>query len=218
MNIQNVTKLFDLEYFDGPLLSLFADSNGNFFLYKWYDLVNDAHQWLVFKVKFSNLRNYLNGKSTEYELLKDQEAKTFYLIEFSEKGKPQILKSIPRQDILREYDDLKSVFFKAELCPNWKAVQQFFHKEKGVNSHFSVLGSTPDIPTNPGLKFRISPENDNLYYFYLLDKNDKILMKSEPFPNVSAAKKGAQNVRILLTQKRELKNPVKKHKKLETQP
>ena len=44
MNLQDVTKLFDLEYYNGPLLSLFADSEGNFYLYKWYDLAEASHQ------------------------------------------------------------------------------------------------------------------------------------------------------------------------------
>jgi uncharacterized protein YegP (UPF0339 family) len=198
MNIQDVTKLFDLEYFDGPLLSLFADANGDFFLYKWYDLTNDSHQWLVFKVKYTTIQKYLNGTSSEYDLLNDQTPKAFHLIEFTEKGKPWIVSDIPQQTILSEYDGLKSVFFKSDWCPNWKAVQHFFSNDKINRAQWSQLGSSPEMPTAQSAKFVISQGNDNLYYFHLVDKNGHILMKSEAFENVSNAKKGIQSVQQLL--------------------
>jgi len=126
MNIREITKLFDLEYFDGPLLSLFADANGDFFLYKWYDVTPDSHHWLVFKVKYGSLLKYLNGMSSEFELLNDQPSKPFYLVEFSEKGQPNVVRTVSQEEVLHEYQNLTNVFFDAEMCPNWKAVQHFF--------------------------------------------------------------------------------------------
>jgi len=201
MNIQDITKLFDLEYFDGPLLSLFADADGDFFLYKWYDLTINSHQWLAFKVKYTTIQKYLNGTSSEYEILNDQTPKTFYLIEFSEKGKPNIVKTIPQQTILKEYNGLKSIFFKPELCPNWKAVQYFFKKDKISRAQMSGMGASPETPTSLNAKFVVSQGNDNLYYFHLVDKSGRILMKSEAFENASNARKGVQSVRHLLAAK-----------------
>lgn len=126
MNIRDITKLFDLEYFDGPLLSLFADANGNFFLYKWYDVAPESHQWLVFKVKYETLLKYLNSMASEFELLNDEPVKSFYLVEFSEKGQSHIIRTFISNEILDEYQSLKTVFFDPEMCPNWKAVQYFF--------------------------------------------------------------------------------------------
>lgn len=125
-NIRDITKLFDLEYFDGPLLSLFADANGNFYLYKWYDVSPESHQWLVFKVKYETLLKYLNGMASEFELLNDESYKPFYLVEFSEKGQPHITRTFMPNEIFDEYQSLKTVFFDSEMCPNWKAVQHFF--------------------------------------------------------------------------------------------
>ncbi len=126
MNIQNITKLFDLEYFDGPLLSLFADTNGDFYLYKWYDLNNSSHKWLVFRVKYETLLKYLNEMLPEYALLEDDISKSFYLVEFTEKGQPQIIRNVPPTEVFNEYVSLKMVYFDQEICPNWKAVQYFF--------------------------------------------------------------------------------------------
>ena len=126
MNIRDITKLFDLEYFDGPLLSLFADAKGDFFLYKWYDAAPNSHQWLVFKVKYGTLLKYLNCMSSEFELLNDEPSKAFYIVEFSEKGQPDIVRTLTPDEVKNEYQSLKTVFFDPEMCPNWKAVQHFF--------------------------------------------------------------------------------------------
>ncbi|MBL7797090.1 MAG: hypothetical protein JNJ90_11405 [Saprospiraceae bacterium] len=126
MDIRDVTKLFDLEYYDGPLLSLFADANGDFYLYKWYDLAPDSHQWLVWRVPYETLLRYLNGLAPEFELLRDALGESYYLVEFSGKGQPVIIGTITRNHILDEYSELKTVYFDQQLCPNWRAVRHFF--------------------------------------------------------------------------------------------
>ena len=126
MNIRDISKLFDLEYFDGPILSLFADASGNFYLYKWHDVAPHSHQWLVFKVKYETLLKYLNGMASEFELLNEEPTKPFYLVEFSEKGQPSTIQTFSQNQILEEYQSLKTVFFDPDMCPNWKAVQHFF--------------------------------------------------------------------------------------------
>jgi uncharacterized protein YegP (UPF0339 family) len=198
MNIQDISKLFDLEYFDGPLLSLFADSEGNSFLFKWYDLHEDAHQWLVFEVKYASLQSYLSGAISEYSLLSDEEGKAFFLLQFSEKGIPTILKKMPQQQVLDEFEGLKWVFFKPELCPNWKSVQHFFHdRHDGLTSNLN-LGATPEAPANTQAKFIVSLGSDNLYCFCLLDNNGQALMKSDACQSRSNAQKVAHPVRELL--------------------
>ncbi len=126
MDIRDVTKLFDLEYYDGPLLSLFADVNGDFYLYKWYDMAPNAHQWLVWRVQYETLLRYLNGMATEFDLLHEDINEPFYLVEFSEKGQPVVVEILAHSHTLETYSELKTVYFDPELCPNWKAVRHFF--------------------------------------------------------------------------------------------
>ena len=197
MNIQELSKLFDLEYFDGPILSLFADTNGRFFLFKWYDLSSDSHQWLVFEVEFETLSKYLNGNCSELELLSDKNGKLFHLVEFSDRGNPIIVKSLEQRDVLQEFNGLNAVFFRPEMCPNWKAVQQFFDGRKSGRAVPKKAGATPHAPTLTA-KFVVSQEHDNLFYFYLVDKGGQVLMKSEAFTSANSAKKGVESVRKLL--------------------
>jgi len=125
-DIKNFTKLFDLEYYDGPLLSLFADSKGGFYLYKWYDVNNFSHQWLVFKVGYDKIVNYVNKNIPEYYLLDNDLAKRFYLVEFNEKGMPNVTIQMSKKDVLVEYKQTNDVYFDYLLCPHWNAIKRFF--------------------------------------------------------------------------------------------
>jgi hypothetical protein len=127
MDIKEITKLFDLEYFDGPLLSLFADIKGNLYLYKWYDLQENAHQWLVFPIDYKTLSNYLNNMIPEAGLL--QSSGSFYIVKFNEKGRPLVVGQKSKQEVVREYAKTSEVYFDEALCPHWKAVQPFFRSE-----------------------------------------------------------------------------------------
>ena len=134
MNIHEITKLFDLEYFDGPLLSLFTDKDGNFLLFKWYDIDVNSHHWLVFNIEYEALMQYLNGGISEFDLINDRSPKPFYLVEFSKNGQPNLLRTLSQQNIIHEFEGLKTIFFDAEMCPNWNAVQHFFVVEKASHT------------------------------------------------------------------------------------
>ncbi|MBK7937550.1 MAG: DUF1508 domain-containing protein [Lewinellaceae bacterium] len=195
MNIQNITKLFDLEYFDGPLLSLFADANGNFYLYKWYDVASGSHQWLVFSVKYETLLKYLNAIAPEFELLNDEPSKPFYLVEFSEKGQPHIVRTCSQNEILDEYQSLKTVFFTSDLCPNWKAVQHFFGLIVEKHRHFHSRSKTR---IHPETKFHIVVGKGGDYFFNLIAHNGQILYTSDGYKSKQSAINGIESVRNLV--------------------
>jgi len=52
----------DLEWFDGPLLSLFRGGGGEAYLANWCDCDDTAHRWLIFEVQPQNLEMYQEGR------------------------------------------------------------------------------------------------------------------------------------------------------------
>jgi hypothetical protein len=65
----NLTSIVDLEYFDGPLLSLFENEHGDNYLYSWCDADNLYNRWLVFRVARPTLKLYIEGKASLHELI-----------------------------------------------------------------------------------------------------------------------------------------------------
>lgn len=61
--------IVNLEYFDGPLLSLFENEYGDSYLYSWCDVDNLYNRWLVFRVAQITLKLYIEGQVSLHELI-----------------------------------------------------------------------------------------------------------------------------------------------------
>jgi hypothetical protein len=60
--IEDLYKVEDLVYFDGPLLSFYANKSGSTFLYYWVDADNEYNRWFVFSVEINELNDFINRK------------------------------------------------------------------------------------------------------------------------------------------------------------
>ncbi|MGL5058555.1 MAG: DUF6575 domain-containing protein [Microcoleus sp.] len=65
----NLKRIADLEYFDGPLLSLFENEYGDSYLYSWCDADNLYNRWLVFRIVRSTLKLYIECNISLHELI-----------------------------------------------------------------------------------------------------------------------------------------------------
>ena len=58
-----------LEYFDGPLLSLFENEYGESYLYSWCDVDDFHNRWLIFRITKKTLKGYIEGDISLRELI-----------------------------------------------------------------------------------------------------------------------------------------------------
>lgn len=129
MKFKEHKKLFDIEWFDGPLLSLFKNKDGAFILYKWTDVGEAGHTWLVFETNKELLAAYTQQIISEKALILLAPEKKWCLVDIS----PQLNYSNER---LLGPDQLKQqvlpqthVFFKIEDCPDPHALSTFIQGE-----------------------------------------------------------------------------------------
>ena len=61
--------LVHLEYFDGPLCSLFRNKDGDYYCYSWCDVDDFCNRWLVFRVTQSTLKQYIEGIVSLHHLI-----------------------------------------------------------------------------------------------------------------------------------------------------
>src|SRR5216117_1482905 len=64
-----LNKVSDLIHFEGPLLSLFRNHEGDNYLYYWCDTEGSKDRWLVFRVSDKELNSYLTKRATLRDLL-----------------------------------------------------------------------------------------------------------------------------------------------------
>ena len=67
--LAGLQKVGDLIYFEGPLLSLFQDQNGRYYIFYWCDTDSEVNRWLVFPVSRADLQAYLDKKKPLRNLL-----------------------------------------------------------------------------------------------------------------------------------------------------
>jgi len=67
--LSELNKVSDLIHFDGPLLSLFRNREGDNYLYYWCDTEGGENRWLVFRVSDKELNLYLTKRVTLRDLI-----------------------------------------------------------------------------------------------------------------------------------------------------
>lgn len=60
----------DIEYFDGPLLSLRVNSESDkLYLFSWCDVIHNYNVWLIFEVLLDSVNDYEDNKITLLDLI-----------------------------------------------------------------------------------------------------------------------------------------------------
>jgi len=66
--LKNLFKVGDMYYYDGPLTSLFSNTDRELYIYHWIDCDKDYNRWMIYKVKLNQIIDYLNEKVSDYHL------------------------------------------------------------------------------------------------------------------------------------------------------
>ncbi|NJK74472.1 MAG: hypothetical protein HC942_10815 [Microcoleus sp. SU_5_6] len=77
----NLKFIVHLEYFDGELLSLHENSEGDCYLYSWCDTDDIYHRWLVFRVTSRMLQQYIERKISLRHLILNPVDGFLYLLD-----------------------------------------------------------------------------------------------------------------------------------------
>lgn len=99
----DLRKVADLIYFDGPFLSHYVSKFGDNYLSYWVDCDENNQRWLVFRVGINSLQNYVNKKKSLYELIKEVDDGFVYAIDISEDGSQSVPLMVFLADIPDEY-------------------------------------------------------------------------------------------------------------------
>ena len=69
-DFKKMKKEADLIYEGGPILSLYV-SDGDYYLYCWTDCDDVFNRWMIFRVTYGQLREYIDGKISLLKVLMD---------------------------------------------------------------------------------------------------------------------------------------------------
>lgn len=79
--INDLIKVSDLIYYDGPLLSHYQSLSGEDYLFYWVDTDDTFNRWLIINISIIKLQDYLNQKTSLYQLLTELDAGLVYKVD-----------------------------------------------------------------------------------------------------------------------------------------
>jgi hypothetical protein len=78
----NLVRVGDLAYFEGPLLTLFEDTNnGRLYIFDWVDRNIILNRWIVYRVSALALLAFIEKKINHFELFKSNPDNKFYAVD-----------------------------------------------------------------------------------------------------------------------------------------
>ena len=79
--LPKLSKVRDLIYFDGPLLSHYQSENGENFLFYWIDSDETNNRWLIFRMSLSNIYKYVEKHISLHDIFTKNDNEIIYKVD-----------------------------------------------------------------------------------------------------------------------------------------
>jgi hypothetical protein len=162
--LRELQKRADLVFFDGPLLSLFENKDGDPYFFIWADVDRDTNRWVVFRTASAGLSAFLNKNVTLRELVTHPSDGFLYVADLnaaSDFGDVWIIPAaelpvayLPASNSYYEFEPIAEQFDLQSLAERYRSPLLDLHLIKGKGVRFgtadvitlgSVLKSTGEL-------------------------------------------------------------------------
>lgn len=107
----DIHKVADLTYFDGPLLSLFRDTENHGYLYYWCDADETYNRWLVLRITEEHLAMYIKQRLPLDEILSHPVGSELFIVDINAQGKQCSIVLMHPDQLPSDYLPQKGSFF-----------------------------------------------------------------------------------------------------------
>ncbi len=121
--------MLDIEWFDGPMVSLFTNKKGEFFIYKWVDVNPDSHSWLVFRTTHDLVAAYAQKIISEQALILLAPDKSWHLVDINPDLKFSNKRALSALELNHTVLPKSHTFFKDGNCPELDKLYSFISQE-----------------------------------------------------------------------------------------
>lgn len=120
---EHFTKIGDLLFFEGSLMTLFKDtkSNSHLFLFDWADSDATYNRWLIYNIKPIDILNYLNLELTHLDLIKKSD--TLYFVDIDKNLNFHNYQKIDFPNIPNSYLPDENCLFDKTECPDLTKIE-----------------------------------------------------------------------------------------------
>ena len=138
--LKSFIRIGDIENFEGPLLTLFENTNKRLFLFDWIDNDDTFNRWLVYTPKAENILKYINKQLSHYELIMSV-SNDFIIVEIDKNLQIHSAKKVSKNNLPSTYLPDKDAVFDSTDCPHFEKTKVFLE--------FEIMAQTPSIINKP---------------------------------------------------------------------
>lgn len=126
LRINNLIRIGDLSYFEGPLLSLFENvRNNHLYIFDWVDRDEKSNRWLVYRVAPEALHDFIKGKISHLKLFDKRPDATIYYVDIENSNNflyDSVLKELS-EELLLEYHPNEENYFEKSDSVNFERMK-----------------------------------------------------------------------------------------------
>ncbi len=114
--VANLSKVRDLEFFEGPLISEFRNASGEPFIYYWCDSDEHSNRWLVFRSARRDVIRYTHRQISLLDLLRFGLDGFVYVVDLGNDQEWNRIAFAPLAALPSSYFPLPSAMFNPTLA------------------------------------------------------------------------------------------------------
>lgn len=125
LDVSNFTRVGEISYFEGPMLTLFEEvDTGSFYLFDWIDNNDISNRWLIYSILPEMLLQYLNKEISHSDLFKNRtEKRTHYMDINNQNDSFRDYEAFELMQIPEKYLPAEDNFFDIEDCPAFEKIK-----------------------------------------------------------------------------------------------
>ncbi len=144
--ISQLQKIGDLDYFEGPSLSLFkSEEDNSLYLFDWVDCDKDAHRWLLYPISPQQLAKFIDRKITRHDLFFSQ--KVVKILDLVDNFILSQAYSLKTADLPQSYKPNTNTFFDPHESPKPDL--------ENINKTLNILMSSTSFVSKKNVSFKI---------------------------------------------------------------
>lgn len=124
---QELVKVEDLIYYDGPLLSHYCTDAGKHYLFSYVDGDDTANRWVVNEVTVAHLYDYLTNNRTLHDIFQQDYNTKILVVDTDGEGEFTQVSIVSCVDLAADYLPDEESYFELAMPPSY---EDFFEKYK----------------------------------------------------------------------------------------
>lgn len=113
-DLNSLSLVADLIYFDGPLLSHYVSPQGDNYLFYWVDSDEECNRWMIIKINLQIIQDYVSHKVTLLSVIKERADKSVYIVDFNDDLEVQKCCFVNIDDLDNAYFPKGNSYYKFE--------------------------------------------------------------------------------------------------------